>query len=69
MVQIYWRTIKHQYESLFCTEPMIAIWTWQIKIFEIQAMKAEILILNGINIARSYQSHYQELHHMSYCQL
>ena len=48
---------------------MIAIWTWQIKIFEIQAMKTAILFLNGVNIARSYQSHDQGLHHMSYCQI
>ena len=40
------------------TEPMIVIWTWQIMLFEIQAMKVDILSLDGVNIARSYLSHH-----------
>jgi hypothetical protein len=41
------------------TEPMIVIWTWQIMLFEIQAMKAAISYLDGVRIARSYLSHDQ----------
>ena len=36
---------------------MISICTRQIVLFEIPAMKALILFLDGVNIARSYLSH------------
>ena len=47
---------------------IIAIWT-QIVVFEIQAMEAAILVLDGVNITESYLSHDQYwLHHRSYYQ-
>ena len=43
--------------ELGLNEYMIAIWTWQIALFEIQVMKAANL--DEVNIARSYLAHDQ----------
>jgi hypothetical protein len=64
MLQVYWNNRQMPIWKSILIELglnviVIVIWTWQIVLFEIQAMKAAIFFLDGVNIARSYLSHDQ----------